>query len=335
MHIFITGIAGFLGSHLAERCLSLGHTVSGCDNLVGGDLENIKDLNVKFYNANCENLEEMTKVMKGAEILCHSAAYAHEGLSNVSPKLICENNVVGSTSVFTAAIKNNIKRIVFCSSMARYGNNKTPFSEHSDPKPVDPYGVSKVAAENILKILSETYKFEYNIAIPHNIVGTKQKYDDAFRNVASIMINLMLQNRKPIIYGDGNQKRCFSDIDDCLNCLEKLLFDPNIVSETVNIGPDEEFITINELFQKISNKLQFNKGAEYHKNRPNEVVEALCSSEKARKILGYKTTKSLDESLNEMIDFIKKRGVRKFKYNYEIEIENDDVLPKTWKEKLF
>ena len=219
--------------------------------------------------------------------------------------------------------------------MARYGNNKTPFSEHSDPKPVDPYGVSKVAAENILKILSETYKFEYNIAIPHNIVGTKQKYDDAFRNVASIMINLMLQNRKPIIYGDGNQKRCFSDIDDCLNCLEKLLFDPNIVSETVNIGPDEEFITINELFQKISNKLQFNKGAEYHKNRPNEVVEALCSSEKARKILGYKTTKSLDESLNEMIDFIKKRGVRKFKYNYEIEIENDDVLPKTWKEKLF
>ena len=96
--------------------------------------------------------------------------------------------------------------------MARYGKIKAPFEENNDPKPVDPYGVSKLAAENILKILSSTYKFEYNIAIPHNIIGTKQKYDDAFRNVASIMINLILQDRKPIIYGDGNQKRCFSDI---------------------------------------------------------------------------------------------------------------------------
>ena len=335
MHIFITGIAGFLGSHLAERCLDLGHKVSGCDNLVGGDLENLKDLNVKFYKSNCENLKEMTKVMKGADILCHSAAYAHEGLSNVSPNLICQNNVVGSTSVFTAAIRNKVKRIVFCSSMARYGKIKAPFRETHVPQPVDPYGVSKLAAENILKILSKTYNFEYNIAVPHNIIGTKQKYDDAFRNVASIMINLILQNRKPIIYGDGNQRRCFSDVYDCLNCLEKMLFDPNVFSETINIGPDEEFISINELFEKISNKLQFNKGADYHRSRPNEVFEALCSSEKARNMLGYKTTKNLDQSLDEMIAFIKNRGSKKFKYNYEIEIENEEVIPKTWKNKVF
>ena len=335
MHVFITGIAGFLGSHLAQRCLDLGHKVSGCDNLVGGNLDNINELNVKFYKANCENLDEMTKIMVGTDILCHAAAYAHEGLSNVSPNLICQNNVVGSTSVFTAAIRNHVKRIVFCSSMARYGKIKAPFEENNDPKPVDPYGVSKLAAENILKILSSTYKFEYNIAIPHNIIGTKQKYDDAFRNVASIMINLILQDRKPIIYGDGNQKRCFSDIYDCINCIEKLLFDKNILSETVNIGPDEEFITINQLFEKISNKLQFNKGPEYHSNRPNEVFEALCSSEKARKILGYKTTKTLDQSLDDMISYIKKKGPKKFEYNYEIEIENEKVIPQTWKNRIF
>ena len=90
--------------------------------------------------------------------------------------------------------------------MARYGKIKIPFNEDDVPIPVDPYGVSKLAAENILKIMSKTYKFEYNIAVPHNIIGPKQKYDDPFRNVASIMINLILQDRQPIIYGNGNQK---------------------------------------------------------------------------------------------------------------------------------
>jgi UDP-glucose 4-epimerase len=142
--------------------------------------------------------------------------------------------------------------------MARYGQIRVPFKEDDDLKPVDPYGVSKVAAENILKILSKTYKFEYNIAVPHNIIGPKQKYNDPYRNVVSIMVNLMLQNRNPIIYGDGNQKRTFSDIDDCVYCLDKLITDPKIVSEVVNIGPDEEYITINDLYHLLSNKLQFN-----------------------------------------------------------------------------
>ena len=173
--------------------------------------------------------------------------------------------------------------------MARYGNIKAPFSEEDTLNPVDPYGVSKVAAENILKILCKTHGLEYNIAIPHNIIGPKQKYDDPFRNVASIMINLMLQNRQPIIYGDGEQKRCFSDIDDCIYCLDKLITDKSIVSQTINIGPDEEYISINQLFKIISNKLQFNQMPKYFKDRPNEVKEASCSSDKARRLLNYTT----------------------------------------------
>tara|TARA_Y200000002_G_scaffold115285_1_gene94364 strand:- start:1763 stop:2767 length:1005 start_codon:yes stop_codon:yes gene_type:complete len=334
MNIFITGVAGFLGSHLAERCLGRNYKVSGCDTLVGGDLSNIEGLDINFTKTNCENLDEMTKVLKNVDVVCHAAAYAHEGLSSVSPKLISENNLVGSTSVFTAAIRNKVKRIVYCSSMARYGKIELPYREDSVPVPVDPYGVTKLAAENILKILSKTYNFEYNIAIPHNIIGTKQKYDDSFRNVASIMINLILQNRKPIIYGDGNQKRCFSDISDCLDCIEKLMFDKNIVSQTVNIGPDEEHITINDLYHKIANKLQFNQPAEYHEERPNEVHEAICSSDKARKLLNYRTSKTLDQSLDEMINYIKKVGPKKFVYNYEIEIPSD-IAPKTWTKKLF
>ena len=334
MHIFITGIAGFLGSNLADYYLKKGWKVSGNDNLVGGDLDNIDTKKINFYKINCENLDDMTKAMKGVDILCHSAAYAHEGLSSFSPTLICSNNVTGSTSAFTAAIKNNVKRIVYCSSMARYGNISTPFKESDTPNPVDPYGVSKLAAENILKILSKTHNIEYNIAVPHNIIGPKQKYDDPYRNVVSIMINLILQDRAPIIYGDGEQKRTFSDIDDCIFCLDKLLTDPNIKSEVFNIGPDEEYITINELFSKISNKLKFNKEPNYMSDRPNEVKHATCSADKSRKLLNYKTTCPLDVSIDKVIDHIKKNGTKEFLYNYELEILNDKT-PLTWKNKIF
>ena len=333
MHIFITGVAGFLGSNLADFYIKKGFKVSGCDNLIGGDLDNV-DKKVFFYKGNCENLDFMTKVTKDCNVICHAAAFAHEGLSSVSPNLICSNNINGSVSVFTAAIKNKVKRVVYCSSMARYGDVKIPFKEDDAINPVDPYGVSKVAAENILKILSKTYELEFNIAVPHNIIGSKQKYDDPFRNVVSIMVNLMLQDRRPIIYGDGEQKRCFSDIDDCIYCLDKLLFDEKIIGQTVNIGPDEEFITINELFNVLSNKLKFNQKAQYMPDRLNEVKYATCSSEKARKILGYKTSIDLDQSLDKVINFIKEKGPKKFEYNYNLEIENEKT-PKSWKEKLF
>ena len=334
MHIFITGIAGFLGSNLAEYYLKKNFKVSGCDNLIGGSLDNIDIKKVNFFKANCEDFEMMKKITKDVDILCHAAAYAHEGLSSFSPVLISNNNVTGSVSVFTAAIVNKVKRIVYCSSMARYGNIRIPFREDDETKPVDPYGVSKVAAENILKILSNTHNFEYNIAVPHNIIGPKQKYDDPYRNVVSIMINLMLQKKNPIIYGDGNQKRTFSDIEDCIYCLDKLLTDPQIVSQVVNIGPDEEFVSINELYRLLSNKLKFNLEPKYLEDRPNEVKEATCSADKARKILGYKTSISLDKSLDKIINYISEKGPKAFQYNYPLEINNEKT-PITWKEKLF
>jgi len=333
MHIFITGVAGFLGSNLANHFLKSGNIVSGCDSLVGGNIENVND-KVNFHKIECEDLEKLTSVMNGVDVVCHAAAYAHEGLSTFSPTLICSNNVTGSTSVFTAAIRNKVKRIVYCSSMARYGDAKSPFSENDIVNPVDPYGVSKVAAENILKILSKTHNIEYNIAVPHNIIGPNQKYDDPYRNVVSIMSNLMLQNRRPIIYGDGEQVRSFSDIDDCIFCLEKLLIDPNIKSETVNIGPDEESVSINELFTIISNKLQFNQKPIYYDDRPNEVKNAVCSADKARQLLNYKTSVTLSDSIDKVIEYIKESGIKKFEYNYVIEIINEKT-PITWTKKIF
>ena len=333
MHIFITGVAGFLGSNLADYYLEKGFKVSGNDNLIGGEKQNL-DPKVNFYQYDCENLEKNNKYFKDVDVVIHAAAFAHEGLSVFSPYLITKNIFSGSVAVFTAAIKQKVKRIVYCSSMARYGNISQPFKEIDTPNPVDPYGIAKLSAEKVLINLSNTHGIEYNIAIPHNILGPKQKYDDPFRNVASIMINLMIQNRQPVIYGDGNQTRSFSDVNDCIYCIDKLATDKNITSETFNIGPDENYITINELYKKISNILKFNKEPMYYPDRPNEVKYSNCSADKAREMLGYRTEFDVDRSLNRMVDFITKNGPKKFIYNYDIEINNEKT-PETWSKKIF
>ena len=142
------------------------------------------------------------------------------------------------------------KKDNFCSSMARYGSQKHPFTETMKPDPVDPYAISKVAAEQVLVNLCELNKIEWVIAVPHNTIGPRQKYDDPFRNVVSIMINRMIQGKAPIIYGDGEQTRCFSYIDDCLSCLIPML-DEKLNKQIINIGPDEEFVTINKVAELV------------------------------------------------------------------------------------
>jgi len=159
MHIFITGVAGFLGSNLANFYLSKNFKVSGNDNLVGGELINVNK-KVNFYNVDCEDYKNLKKIFKGVDVVVHAAAYAHEGLSVFSPHLISKNIVSGSTAVFSAAISNKVKRIVFCSSMARYGEIKIPFHEDDTPDPVDPYGVAKLAAEKILINLNKIHGVE-------------------------------------------------------------------------------------------------------------------------------------------------------------------------------
>ena len=329
--ILVTGVAGFLGSHLAEQLANLGHDVIGIDSMIGGYKDNIPN-NIKFYHIDCCNFEEVKTIMSNVDIVYHCAATAHEGLSVFSPYEITKNNYLASVSIFSAAINHKVKRIIFCSSMARYGEQTTPFLESMKPLPVDPYAISKVAAEDVLINLCELNNIEWVIAVPHNIIGPRQKYDDPFRNVVSIMINRMLQGKAPIIYGDGEQKRCFSYIDDCLSCLIPMLDQKNLNKQIINIGPDEEFISINKVAEICSNITGTNLPPIYKPGRPREVKHATCSADKARKLLNYKTTLSLKEGIQKTFEYIKKRGTKPFDYNIEIEIKNE-LTPKTWTQK--
>lgn len=331
--IFITGVAGFLGSHLADRMLALGHEVIGCDSLMGGYLDNV-DERVVFHQYDCNFYNSMVKVTKNCDVVYHCAATAYEGLSVFSPYVVTKNIVTSSVSVFTAAISNGVRRIVNCSSMARYGENIVPFREEMEPRPQDPYGIGKVASEQYLRNLCDVHGVEWVNAVPHNIIGPRQKYDDPYRNVASIMINLMLLGRQPIIYGDGTQKRCFSFIQDDIGVLEKLAFEPGISRETFNIGPDEEFVSINQLAETIADILNFKLEPIYMKGRPQEVYLANCSADKIRKRFSYMTKHTLRQGLEEMIEWIRKRGTKPFKYHVDLEIVNE-LTPKTWKDRMF
>ena len=150
--ILVTGVAGFLGSHLSEKLVNLGHKVVGIDNMLGGYEDNIPN-NIEFHNVDCCDFDKIKSIMKGVDVVYHCAATAHEGLSVFSPYEITRNNYLASVSIFSAAVNEKVERIIFCSSMARYGDQKAPFTENMKPKPVDPYAISKVAAEEVLKFM--------------------------------------------------------------------------------------------------------------------------------------------------------------------------------------
>ncbi len=330
--VFITGVAGFLGSHLADAFLARGSQVAGIDNLLGGDSGNVPP-GVDFRIADCNDRHAYADMLRGTRIAYHCAALAHEGLSVFSPHLISTHGINATTGFISAAIAGGVRRIVYCSSMARYGRNPSPFTEDQDPRPVDPYAISKFAGELMLRTLCDAHGAEFNIAVPHNVIGPRQRYDDPYRNVASIMINRMLRGLQPVIYGDGSQRRCFSFVADIVPSLVRLGVDPDIRSEVFNLGPDEQVTTILDLAREIADLLGFELAPIFMPSRPLEVQEAFCSSDKVRRLLGYRTAHTLREGLAGIIAWIRAKGPREFRYDYEIEIRNERT-PRTWADSI-
>lgn len=334
MKIFITGIAGFLGSHLADKCLAEGHEVSGIDNLEGGYIDNVPD-GVAFSTVDCNDYYAVRGLLVDVDVVFHLASSAHEGLSIFSPHHYTKNTFGSAMSVMSAALANGVKRFVLCSSAARYGAIETPFTEDMLPKPQDPYGIAKYASDLALIEMGNTHGMEYAIAVPHNIIGPRQKYDDPYRNAVSIFTNLMLQDRQPTIYGDGSQKRCFSFVSDIVDPLYKMGFVPEANGQIINIGPDEGEVTIKEVVMLLKDIIGYSGVVDYIPDRPREVKDVLCSADKARKLLGYEPKVSLHDGLVGLVEYIRTRGTKPFDYHLPVELPDSPLMPLTWKEKRF
>jgi UDP-glucose 4-epimerase len=331
--VFVSGIAGLLGSNLARHLCTDGVTVVGCDNLVGGYRDNVPE-GARFLEVDCHDVETLAAAMSGCEVVFHCAALAHEGLSNFSPTPIVQSIVTATSAMITAAIRARVKRFIFCSSMARYGRQPPPFDERLPTAPLDPYGVSKVAAEELVRCLCQLHGLEYVIVAPHNIFGVGQRYDDPHRNVLAIMVNRLLLGKPPIIYGDGSQLRAFTPIQDAVLPLAHAGWVDRAAGEVINIGPGPEHaVSVLEVARRVMGILGVDATPTFLEPRPNEVHEATCTAEKARLILGYEPIGDLDAELRRMADWIRARGPREFDYRTAIEIPSP-LVPRAWRERL-
>jgi UDP-glucose 4-epimerase len=217
--------------------------------------------------------------------------------------------------------------------MARYGDQQPPFTENMQRKPVDPYGLAKAQAEEHLEMLNEIHGLNFITVVPHNVIGVGQRYYDPFRNVVGIMINRTLQGKPIIVYGDGEQKRSFSNVYDCIEAVYKIMIsDRNISRQVFNIGPDDNEISIKQLAYKVGHFCEKYPNLQHFPDRPREVKNAYCSSDKIRKEFNYNASITVDQTLKDMVAWIKPQ-VRDFEYHLKLEFITDET-PKTWTDKL-
>lgn len=318
----MTGGAGFIGSHLVDKLTAEGHEVAIADDFSGGSIENLP-WGLERINVDCRDEKAVDREINNfrPEIIFHLAANAAENKAQFSPIDITSRNYSAFINVLTPFIKYGGKRFVFTSSIAVYGALQTPFKETDKPEPEDLYGITKLAAEQTLKVMSEVHGFEYVIARPHNVYGPRQNMRDPYRNVVTIWMNKVLKGEDIPIYGDGEQVRCFSYIDDVVEALYKCGIE-DVSGMTFNIGSDNKY-SLNELAKYITH------GKSIHlPDRPQEVKVAVSDHALCKSILGYHET-PLEEGISTTWEWARKQGPQEPIYT-ELEIDSPKV-PQNWR----
>ena len=310
-NILITGVAGLLGSRLADWIIENKgdeYQVIGVDDLSGGFRENINP-EVKFWqmdlvNHPIENIFEFHKI----DYVYHFAAYAAEGLSPFIRGYNYDNNLKATARLVNECIKNDVKRLVFTSTLAVYGHGDGGiFNEKQQQAPIDPYGVAKYACEMDIQIAGEQHGLDYCIIRPHNIYGIKQNIWDKYRNVLGIWMFQHLNGMPMTIFGDGEQTRAFSYIDDSLEPLWNAAVRPEASKEIINLGGIEE-VSINEASLMLQNIIGGGK-IKYLEGR-HEVKHSIPTFQKSIDILGFEHKTNLKEGLTEMWKWARQQPMR-------------------------
>jgi UDP-glucose 4-epimerase len=310
MKVLITGVAGLLGSRLADYIIENipDAEVVGIDDLSGGYKENVNP-KVNFWQMNLvehpiENCFETHKF----DYVFHFAAYAAEGLSPFIRQYNYENNLVATARVINNCIKYNVKRLVFTSTLAVYGHGDGGiFNETQVPKPIDPYGVAKYGCEMDIQIAGEQHGLDWCIIRPHNVYGRNQNIWDKYRNVLGIWMYQHLNGLPMTIFGDGNQSRAFSCIDDIIAPLWKAAILPEASNEIINLGGVEEW-TINEACNVLRKVI--GEGEVVYKEGRHEVKHSIPTWQKSIDILGFEHKTNFEDGLRDMWEWAKTQPKR-------------------------
>jgi UDP-glucose 4-epimerase len=323
----VTGGAGFIGSHVAEHLVKMGHTVVALDDLSGGFADNVVG-GAQFVkgsildHALIDNLFEEHHF----DYVYHLAAYAAEGLSHFIKRFNYTNNVVGSVNLINAAVNANVKCLVFTSSIAVYGAGQSPMSEAMTPVPEDSYGIAKLTVEQELKVSHEMFGLPYVIFRPHNVYGERQNIGDRYRNVVGIFMNQLLKGESMTIFGDGEQQRAFTHINDVAPLIAESINHPAARNETFNVGADVPF-TVNHLAKVIAHVMDKPCNV-VHLDARNEVKIAFSDHSKAEKVFGRREKTSLEDGMKSMAKWVNAHGARESNVFKNIEIMKN--LPPSW-----
>lgn len=307
MAVLVTGAAGFIGSHVAEHLQQSGHLVVGLDDLSGGLRDHIPP-GIEFVVGDIADAPLVDRLFAAHqfEVVYHLAAYAAEGLSPFIRRFNYANNVVGSMTLLNAALNHGTRRFVFTSSIAVYGAGQPPMTEATPPRPLDPYGIAKLAVEMDLAAAADLFDIEYVIFRPHNVYGERQSLTDRYRNVIGIFLRCLIEDRPLPIFGDGRQTRAFSYIGDVAPTIARGGFEAGAKNETFNVGADTP-TAILDLAEQLSRLFDRPARFDFQPAR-HEVQHAFSSHERVRLVFGPLTTTPLSDGLARMTAWARRAG---------------------------
>lgn len=302
--VLVTGGCGFIGSHVVKRLLELGYKVLIVDNLSSGNLKNISNLNVDIIE--CDILDSSFKTVfaeYNPDYVVHLASQGsvRESLSNMV--LDAEINIKGSLEVIQLAKAFRVKKVIFSSSAAVYGEPRyLPIDEEHEVNPLSPYGLSKLTVERYLQLASSLFGINYSILRFGNVYGINQRADNE-GGVVSIFIDEILKGSMPFIYGNGTQTRDFINVKDVSEAIAKTLI--NGCNQIINVSSNKS-VSIREILEIVLRITRTSGPLKYRNKRRGDINHSLLKNKKAIKLLNWKPKIDLETGLKEVIEYQRK-----------------------------
>ena len=307
----ITGAAGFIGSSLAHALVARGESVRGIDNFDTGQRANIESLlnKIDFRNVDLRDTTALDRACEGVEYVLHQAAIASVPRSVEDPEYTHTVNVNGTLNLLQAARKQRVKRLIYAASSAAYGNQPgQPRVETMCPMPVSPYAVQKLTGEFYLSSYYEVYGLETVALRYFNIFGPRQDPNSPYSGVLARFILQMLRQERPTIFGDGEQARDFTYIDNVVaaNLLACAAPAKKVAGRVFNVGCGEQF-TLNRTYQLLSQLIGFHEPPHYGPPRAGDVLTSLADITAAGEAFGYLPKVKYEEGLAETVDWYRQQ----------------------------
>lgn len=305
-NFLVTGIAGFIGSSLAHVLVARGHQVRGMDNLSTGKTENLNDIadRIDFRKADILDEHATLDACHDVDFVLHQAAIPSVVSSIHDPMTTHRVNSEGTLNVLLAARKCQVKRVVYASSCAAYGDAQLPNCEDMRPRPLSPYAVSKVAGEFYMESFYRVYGLETVSLRYFNVFGPRQDADSEYSGVIAKFIRMMAQGGKPTIFGDGEQSRDFTFVDNVVaaNLLACTASAQDVAGEAFNIGTGAQ-ITVNHVYRTVSELLGLLEPPTYAPARPGEIKHSYADISLAAARLGYSPRVTFEEGMRKTVDW--------------------------------